>query len=71
LASPYAHWLRAEKLSEWAENALSTTALHQAGLFDPAAVQTLRQAHQAGQPHLGALLMGILSTQIWFDCFIK
>ncbi|HXV45011.1 MAG TPA: asparagine synthase C-terminal domain-containing protein, partial [Anaerolineae bacterium] len=71
LASPYAQWLRAEKLPDWAESALSTTPLHQAGLFDPATVQTLRQAHQAGQPHLGALLMGVLSTQIWFDCFIK
>ncbi len=71
LASPYAQWLRAEKLPEWAETALSPKALQQAGLFDPTTVHTLRQAHQAGQPHLGALLMGVLSTQVWFDCFIK
>jgi asparagine synthase (glutamine-hydrolysing) len=71
LASPYAQWLRAEKLPEWAESALSPLALRRAGLFDPATVHTLRQAHQAGQPRLGALLMGVLSTQIWFDCFIK
>ncbi|MBI1879760.1 MAG: asparagine synthase (glutamine-hydrolyzing), partial [Chloroflexi bacterium] len=58
LASPYAQWLRAEKLPEWAETALSPPALQQAALFDPATVQTLRQAHRAGQPHLGALLMG-------------
>lgn len=71
LASPYAHWLRAEKLPAWAEVVLSPQALNQAGLFDPATVQDLRRAHQAGQPHLGSLLMGVLSTQVWYDCFIK
>jgi asparagine synthase (glutamine-hydrolysing) len=71
LASPYAQWLRAERLPDWAETALSPAALRQAGLFNPATVQNLRQAHQAGQPNLGALLMGVLSTQVWHDCFIK
>ncbi len=71
LASPYAQWLRVERLPDWAETALSSAALRQAGLFNPITVQNLRQAHQAGQPHLGALLMGILSTQIWYDYFIK
>jgi asparagine synthase (glutamine-hydrolysing) len=71
LASPYARWLRAERLPDWAEIALSPVALQQTGLFNPATVQNLRQAHQAGQPNLGALLMGVLSTQVWFDCFIS
>jgi asparagine synthase (glutamine-hydrolysing) len=71
LASPYAQWLRATQLPDWAETALSTEALQQAGLFDTAAVQSLRRAHQAGQPHLGPLLMGVLSTQIWYDSFIR
>jgi asparagine synthase (glutamine-hydrolysing) len=71
LASPYARWLRAARLPDWAEVALSPQGLQQAGLFNPAAVQNLRQAHQAGQPHLGPLLMGVLSTQVWYDIFIK
>ena len=71
LASPYAHWLRAEKLPDWAEAALSERALRQSDLFKPATVQKLRQAHQLGQPDLGALLMGVLSTQVWFETFIK
>ncbi|MBE7553522.1 MAG: asparagine synthase (glutamine-hydrolyzing) [Anaerolineales bacterium] len=71
LASPYAQWLRAARLPDWAEAALSVQAFRQTGLFDAAAVQSLRRAHQAGQPHLGPLLMGVLSTQVWYDSFIR
>jgi asparagine synthase (glutamine-hydrolysing) len=71
LAAPYAQWLRGEILPEWAEQALSPASLKSAGLFAAGRVQQLRQAHQAGQPHLGALLMGVLSTQLWFDRFIR
>lgn len=71
LASPYAEWLRAARFPGWAEAALSPQALRQTGLFDAAAVQGLRRAHQAGQPHLGPLLMGVLSTQVWYDSFIR
>ncbi|MCL4295327.1 MAG: asparagine synthase (glutamine-hydrolyzing) [Anaerolineae bacterium] len=71
LASPYAQWLRAARFPGWAEAALSPQALRQTGLFDAAAVQGLRRAHQAGQPHLGPLLMGVLSTQVWYDSFIR
>jgi asparagine synthase (glutamine-hydrolysing) len=70
LASPYADWLRAERLPEWAEIALSPATIQRTGLFNPTVVQQLRQAHQAGQPNLGALLMGVLSTQMWYDTFI-
>ena len=69
LASPYARWLQAERLPDWAETALSGTALEQAGLFNVTTVDRLRRAHQAGQPNLGPLLMGVLSTQVWVDCF--
>ncbi len=69
LASPYAVWLRAERLPEWAEAALSPVGLRRAGLFNPETVQRLRRAHQAGQP-LGALLMAVLSTQVWYDGFV-
>lgn len=71
LASPYAHWLRAPQLPEWAETALSPQGLQQTGLFNAAAVQNLRRAHQTGQPHLGPLLMGVLSTQVWYNCFMR
>jgi len=71
LASPYARWLQQNRLPDWAETALSETALQQAGLFDPMTVEQLRQAHQAGQPGLGPLLMGVLSTQVWYNCFIN
>jgi asparagine synthase (glutamine-hydrolysing) len=71
LASPYAHWLRAKRLPEWAETALSPAALRQAGLFDSAVVLMLRQAHQSGQPDLGPLLMAVLSTQVWYNCFVE
>lgn len=70
LASPYADWLRAETLPDWAEAALSPAAVQQAGLFDPAVVRQLRQAHRQGQPNLGALLMGVLSTQVWHRQFL-
>ncbi|MEM7348688.1 MAG: asparagine synthase C-terminal domain-containing protein, partial [Chloroflexota bacterium] len=71
LAAPYAGWLKSKTLPDWAETALSPNSLKQAGIFQPKAVQTLRQAHQAGQPGLGSLLMGVLSTQVWFDQFIN
>jgi asparagine synthase (glutamine-hydrolysing) len=70
LASPYARWLQAERLPEWAEEVLSPTILQKTGLFNPATVQTLRRAHQTGQPNLGALCMGVLSVQIWHQIFI-
>lgn len=77
LASPYAYWLRQERLPDWAETVLSDDHLRQAGLFDPETVHALRQAHQANYPakynqtNLAPLLMGVLSTQIWFEQFIK
>jgi asparagine synthase (glutamine-hydrolysing) len=69
LAAPYAHWLKTERLPEWAEEALTPAQLRQTGLFNPTTVQNLRLAHQNGVPHLGALLMGVLSTQVWLREF--
>jgi asparagine synthetase B (glutamine-hydrolysing) len=67
LASPYARWLQAEHLPDWAETALSRESISNAGLFAPDTAHRLRQAHKAGQPGLGSLLMGVLSTQIWYS----
>jgi asparagine synthase (glutamine-hydrolysing) len=77
LAAPYARWLQAERLPDWAEAALSQETLARVGLFNPTIVQNLRRPHQAtpldrrGQQNLGPLLMGVLSTQIWYDRFIS
>jgi len=77
LASPYGYWLRQERLPEWAEMVLSEGHLQQAGLFDPKMVQTIRRVHQTNYPakynqtNLAPLLMGVLSTQLWFEQFIK
>jgi asparagine synthase (glutamine-hydrolysing) len=70
LAAPYALWLRSDRLPDWAETALTPQSLRRAGLFKVETVQALRQAHQAGRPGLGSLLMGVLSTQVWFEQFI-
>jgi asparagine synthase (glutamine-hydrolysing) len=75
LAAPYADWLRSTRLPDWAETALSERHIRQAGLFNPEAVQALRQAHRAnldvtGRTNLAPLLMGVLSTQVWFEHFI-
>lgn len=69
LAAPYAGWLRLPRLPDWAEVALGRPAIDRAGLFEPDVVDVLRRAHQAGEPHLGPLLMAVLSTQLWVECF--
>ena len=77
LASPYGYWLQQKRLPEWAETVLSDEHLRQAGLFDPMMVQTLRRRHQVNYPsklnkiNLAPILMGVLSTQIWYEQFIK
>ncbi len=71
LASPYAYWLKAKRLPDWAETVLSPEAIQQADLFNPLVVDQLRRAHQSGQPYLAPILMGVLSTQLWFDYFIN
>jgi asparagine synthase (glutamine-hydrolysing) len=71
LAAPYADWLRAERLPDWAEACLAPEAIRQAGLFELDAVGAIRGAHQQGQPNLGPLLMGVLSTQVWYQQFMR
>jgi asparagine synthase (glutamine-hydrolysing) len=71
LAAPYSAWLRRSRLPEWAEAALSRAALAGAGYFDPAAVARLRVEHQAGRGDHARRLMGVLSTQLWHELFLK
>ena len=71
LAAPYALWLKRERLPDWAESALSAGALKETGLFEPEVVGDIRRSHLTGRRNLGSLLMGVLSTQVWYECFIK
>ena len=71
LAAPYSAWLRRLRLPEWAEDALSQTALNRAGYFSPAAVARLRAVHQAGRGDQARQLMGVLSTQLWHAQFME
>ncbi len=70
LAAPYAAWLRAQRLHDWAEAALTPAALTRTGYFDPAAVASLRAEHQAEAADHSRVLMGVLSTQIWHSQFL-
>jgi asparagine synthase (glutamine-hydrolysing) len=71
LSSPNTSWWRANKLPDWAEEALQPGALSEAGYFKPSEVARLRQAHRSTRVNLSRLLTGILTTQIWHDLFIK
>ena len=70
LSVPYGQWLRRDPLPEWAESMLSNRALKYAGLFDPDAVARLRREHRQGTGGRAALLMGVLSVQMWRSLFI-
>lgn len=70
LAAPYAAWLRRARLPEWAEAALSASALQATGYFVGDVVQKLRGEHQSGRRNHARLLMGVLSVQLWHQQFI-
>ncbi|MEM7348995.1 MAG: asparagine synthase C-terminal domain-containing protein, partial [Chloroflexota bacterium] len=71
LSAPYGEWLAQPRLPEWAETALSKEQLRKTGLFDPEAVQNLRQAHQSGVFDQATMLMGVLSMQTWAHIFLE
>jgi asparagine synthetase B (glutamine-hydrolysing) len=71
LSVPAARWLSGTRLPEWAETALSRAELDRAGLFNPDAVAQLRREHQRGAPARAALLMGVLSIQMWRRMFVE
>ena len=70
LAAPYADWLRRPRLPDWAEDALSDSALTDTGYFKVEAVKRLRVEHQSGRRNHARLLMGVLSTQVWHNQFV-
>jgi asparagine synthase (glutamine-hydrolysing) len=70
LAAPYSDWLRRPRLSDWAEEALSESALAEAGYFEAEAVRRLRAEHQSGRRNHARALMGVIGTQEWHRQFI-
>ena len=70
LAAPYADWLRRPRFPDWAEDALSDSALRDTGYFKADAVKRLRVEQQSGRRNHARLLMGVLSTQVWHGQFV-
>ena len=71
LATPHAEWWRSARLPAWAEDRLLPGALKAGDYFDPAEVARLRDAHRAGRFDASRLLMGVLTTQLWHDAFVR
>ena len=71
LATPHAAWWREKPLPAWAEDALHPTALDESGYFNVQTVQALRQEQRVGSAENSRLLTAILTTQLWYDQFIK
>ncbi len=71
LATPHADWWRADRLPAWAEDCLHPSALAETGYFDPQEVARLRDAHRSRKADASRLLMGILTTQLWHDEFVR
>lgn len=69
LACPHSAWLKRTRLPDWAEEALSPSALAANDYFVPAQVAHFRAAHSAGHGDYSRILMGILTTQIWHAQF--
>lgn len=61
---PVARWLRRE-LRPFAWQHLNPDALEAVGLFDPAVVQSLWRAHQAGRANHAKKLWTVLVAQLW------
>jgi asparagine synthase (glutamine-hydrolysing) len=71
LATPHDEWWRGERLPTWAEDCLHPTALSEANYFDAGEVARLRAAHRAGRVDAARLLMGVLTTQLWHEAFVR
>ncbi|MGH6949041.1 MAG: asparagine synthetase B family protein [Kiloniellales bacterium] len=65
-APPIGHWLRGP-LRDFLRDQLAPARLHRQGLFDPAAVHRLVQAHLGGKPGRGMTLWAIITVTAWMD----
>jgi asparagine synthase (glutamine-hydrolysing) len=71
LATPHADWWRADRLPSWAEDCLNQSAINETSYFNFDEVNRLRKLHQSGRANLSRLLMGILTTQLWHQEFVR
>jgi asparagine synthase (glutamine-hydrolysing) len=71
LRVPYQRWVARPRLPDWAESALTEARIRQTGLFDPAAVHSLRRDVQAGDLSKATLLVGTLNMQAWAHMFLE
>jgi asparagine synthase (glutamine-hydrolysing) len=71
LRVPFQRWVARDRLPDWAESALDETQIRRTGLFDAAAVQTLRRGVQAGDLRGATLLSGVLNMQAWAQMFLE
>ena len=67
---PIGEWLRGP-LRGWAEEMLDETRLHREGLFNPAPVRQVWQAHLAGAQNHQNRLWAILMFQSWRDRWLS
>ena len=67
---PLAAWLRGE-LEGFARQTLSTEALAKQGIFDPATVGRLIDAHVSRREDLSRQLWGLLCFTLWFDRYAR
>lgn len=67
LATPHAAWWRRRRLPSWAEESLHPAALAESGFFHAPLVGRLREEHRRGIADHSRLLMGVLTTQLWYQ----
>lgn len=66
---PLRVWMRNE-LKDLQEDLLSSRAIRNRGFFDPAAVQALRAANEAGQIDATYTLLSMMSIELWSRIFL-
>jgi asparagine synthase (glutamine-hydrolysing) len=67
--APLRRWMRFE-LREWLGDVLGDTSLRRRGLFDPAAVQRLIAANDAGAMDASYTLLSLVCVELWCRRFI-
>jgi len=70
LEMPYSTWLR-EDLHDMARDMLSPSKLQATGLFEPAGVTALFDAHCAMRVDHGRALWGLLNFMVWHELYIE
>jgi len=67
--APLRRWMRVE-LREWLADVLGEASLRRRGLFDPAAVQKLIKANDAGAVDASYTLLSLVCVELWCRSFI-